>query len=282
MARLHVSFQVVLTSGGGRLASEFLSNGGRIASDCSGHSDKSRHSEQILESVSDLSPLKVPLVCRPDKLEWGEYQVRISWCPTGQSILLVGALLTAVPTAATAAVINIVDFEAYAVGDILPAFTDLGGVYFNHAIQILGADHSFPPFATGNVAVNYDDFGGDFSGGFIVPIGGFDIAVGDNDPDLDSALLRGFDSDHQLLGGQQFVNRAIGTILSNLECLSHPAPNCPIKYFSVDQEGGVVFDNIRLHNSEDDSVPEPASLLLFGTGALGVIVRLRRRNRHQP
>lgn len=167
-------------------------------------------------------------------------------------------------TSAVSAQATVIDFESWAVGTVFAANTDLGGVYFDHNIQIWGANQ-FPPFATGNVAINSTNFADDFSGGFTSAVNSFSLAVGDNCCDLDSAILTVYDAGMNVLGTSSFFNQPSGQILS--------VSAVGIKFFSVDQSGAVVFDNLTF--DQGNQVPEPASLALFGLALAGMYARRR-------
>jgi hypothetical protein len=183
---------------------------------------------------------------------------------------LFAAILTLTGAVAANAAPIVIDFESYTAGDVLAANTDLGGIYFNHAIEIYNSS-PFPPFSTGNGGINADDFAGDFSGGFITEVNSFSLAVGDNCCDPDDAVLSVFDADMNLLGTASFFDQTSGQILSVIAS--------GIKYFSVDQESLVVFDNLTFEVGEVEAVPEPASLLMLGAGLGVVAVRLRSARR---
>jgi hypothetical protein len=176
---------------------------------------------------------------------------------------LITVLALSVCGSASAAVIN---FESYSVNDILTAGTDLGGIFFDHDIQVLDYGQ-FPPDASGNVAASYDPFAGDFSGEFTSEVTSFSLAVGDNGFDLDDATLSVFDAGFNLLATDSFLYQAAGSILS--------VSGAGIKYFSVDQTGLVIFDNLTFDTVS--AVPEPSIIALFGLGLVGLGFAGRRQ-----
>ena len=122
-----------------------------------------------------------------------------------------------------------------------------------------------------NTAVNFDSFGGNITGFFLVPVTSVDfisVFAGDAIADTDTVTLNGFDSLNDLIDTDTFTDVAAQTL---------SIFGAGIVRFEIIQTGAIAIDDFTFN---PNNVPEPAPLALLGLGLAGL--GLSRRRTQKP
>jgi len=190
------------------------------------------------------------------------------------SVVFLAVLSTASPAQA-----SIITFEAQPIGLTDPFVIGVDGInvsFASPAVFSVGA--SFFSTLTGHILLDADPIVGNLVIGFSSLVQNVSLNFATNSGVGPSLLLQAFTGG---IGGTLVGSASVAGVVPI--GLSFPE--------GVIGLSGVAFDTLRLSTTAQDfavdniqfvnAVPEPTSLLLFGSGAIGVVVSLRRKKKQR-
>jgi hypothetical protein len=181
-------------------------------------------------------------------------------------IVLCAAMLLVLGMAATSFAVT-VNFEDLTIGSSYASLT-YGPVVFTNTMGNLSVYGSPGAPLSGNVILGPNTHNANewYVATFSSAVNQVSVDLGDWDADADNLLLQAFNSSNVLIASASAINPA--DVNGGLT-LSVSAPGIAYVLFNETSnpgfQGSIFFDNFTYN-----AVPEPATLLLFGAGLLGL------------
>lgn len=190
--------------------------------------------------------------------------------------LAVGVMLLGAAGAASATAI---DFESTALGGYSSlSFTDLTITYTNGDFDVVDASPGAP--ISGHALTSWWQSPG--ANPFLITfndntnVKDFSIGVGDYNEDEDNTYLQAFDADWNLIGSDYYLNPSWKYGGDNLSVITDTAIKYVKFWDSEPYAGAVLWDNIS-YASEENPVPEPATMFIMGAGLTGLVAVRRKK-----
>lgn len=167
------------------------------------------------------------------------------------------------------------NFDELAAGAILSnQYSALGVVFSNSAGPLeVEADPLAPPFTPPNsiLPFNFTAAGSFNQATFFVPVSQVSVTMGDFGEDEDVLHLELYDSSDALLASEVVV---LSASVNGGLTLNASAPNVAYaRFYGV----GAANNSVYFDNFSYTVIPEPATMLLLGTGLAGICGMIRRR-----